>query len=96
MIVIKRGLVVNSIVSPSYKQTSSHVMPPQLTEEFLRKRSGEILVDKSKKVSIFNKVAESDFPTFEPSRKCFLSASLRTLHVFITNYFTVLLLYQSQ
>lgn len=38
-----------------------------LTEEFLRKRSSQIIQDKAKHITIFNKDAEKSFPTFHPS-----------------------------
>jgi hypothetical protein len=40
-----------------------------LTEEFLRKRSSEIIQDKAKNITIFNKDAEESFPRFHPSGK---------------------------
>lgn len=40
-----------------------------LTEDFLRKRSQQILDAKAKSKAIFNKEAEASFPRFKPDGK---------------------------
>lgn len=39
---------------------------PALTEEFLRKRSGEILIEKTEQITIFDTNKEKSIPRFTP------------------------------
>lgn len=42
-------------------------MPPQYSEDHLRLRSSQILVSKTKEISVFHQDAEDEFPKFKPS-----------------------------